>query len=599
MATATNELKINNLSVSQAPHLAMAIQVHNERVQAGKVEGTLIDELPDTGTKRSQVYQGRMYKEDVESLIQYLSIDLREEVKAKGKKQLPTAADHLLKKLKEANLKKLPKEAKAPKAQLKPQEPEAASEAAQPKSRSATLREAAERKGYKVVDLPKAPDLKPEDIEGTPTSETEEETAEPAQAAEPEYETEVIGDVDMGLDALMAALADEEDEVPVPEPAKSVSVKFEEPKPELKAVPKEEPKATSEKAPVKPQEPPKPEPKAQPQVDPESPEGIALAQMELGKNPIADAPGGILDLSHKRSPWKVAIDCVNYPVLLRELFFYDLHGELAAAEAETNTGRPSKLYGVAVDRDRTGHLSTISSVTGTYGTIPPHEVYADLMKELRSPDNDYKARPTRIYVSPDGGRQVLHIEFDGILDTKTAQDEMKMSMHLVTSVDGSTRHHVRLIAHNVASDCEVMGIVKDQNFSLATRHTRTLKDRHVAFRDTLATMVKEWNNDIAPMMALFNGVGFDREYALSLIESIMLKAKIPQQHIDNAKTFYKKDQVTTNVERDTPFRVLTGVSQYLTKSLEDRPERLDRFRDALNRNSQAVIYKALEKLRKQ
>src|SRR5690554_3225456 len=115
---------------------------------------------------------------------------------------------------------------------------------------------------------------------------------------------------------------------------------------------------------------------------------------QVQKSPMADRI--LANLSDMDDAWDFACDSVDFPVMVKELKF-EHEGEEVMAEGFTNTGRECKYYGVVVDRNRVGALSTIATVTGMYDTLPPAATYLDLKRDLDEAGID--SQPRQLYIS--------------------------------------------------------------------------------------------------------------------------------------------------------------------------------------------------------
>jgi hypothetical protein len=284
--------------------------------------------------------------------------------------------------------------------------------------------------------------------------------------------------------------------------------------------------------------------------------------------------------------WDVAMEAVDYPVMIKPLF-YDYDAGQMEATGTTNTGRDSQFFGVVVDRNKNGELSTIACVTDTYSTIPPAETYHSLMKEMEEMGID--GTPSYLYVSGSGGRQVLTVDIEGQM-APNCQDEIGMAVQLLTSLDGTKKHSIRLVAYNKTTDAELVGITTEE-FNINARHTKTIRERHIAFQSTIMSMVGQWNDVIAPALAMMFDAKFDRQAALTLLENIMEDANIPERHRKNATTHYTSSVV--DGDEHSIYQVMSGLSTYLSTELGEKPERAEKLRGDINKRARKHINKAL------
>lgn len=304
-------------------------------------------------------------------------------------------------------------------------------------------------------------------------------------------------------------------------------------------------------------------------------------------NPIVNHPSGV-NIDHKDDAWGYAIDCVSYPVILKELFWYDDSPEAPhTASGVTNTGRDVQFYGVVVDKDRVESYQTIAVVTGLYDTIAASEVYSTLKDDFDKLNVD--ANPYRVYVAGNGGAHELSIK---IADMEWINSSNTVNMHMVvnTSVDGSKRHSVRLAAVD-GDGVEVMAVSK-ATFNLSARHTKTIRERHAAFSTVITTLIDEWNKSIIPFMELMNECEFNKTTAMEILSDIMDNADIPDKHQENALRHYE----SLNRQNDTLYGAIHGVSSYFSRELADKPERLNKFREDITKKSQKTIQKVIDKM---
>lgn len=303
-------------------------------------------------------------------------------------------------------------------------------------------------------------------------------------------------------------------------------------------------------------------------------------------NPIASHPNGVMKLN---GSWETAFDVVDYPVKIVPLLYKGEADELHPAVGDTNTGRDTEFFGVLVDRNRTGQAGIIATVTGRYGSLPTKEVYQNLKIDIEK--SGMIGVPRNVYVSGNGGRSILTVAIssDPADVIEVGGDRLVTSFTLDTSVDGSTRHAMRLV---VVDDegVELVGF-GDRSFSVGTRHTRTIADRHESFQHILISLATEWNQNIAPMLMLMNDCKFDRTAALDFFETILSTAEVPERHIKNALSSYSPDG------EQSVYSVLKGVSSYLSDALKEKPERLEDLRARINKKSAKVIKQTLEKFK--
>lgn len=333
----------------------------------------------------------------------------------------------------------------------------------------------------------------------------------------------------------------------------------------------------------------------------------AVAQTPVIENPVTEVPAVEQKETKQSSPklglapvslpkdtadaWDYAINAVSYPVFIKELFFKhtDDDGEEFTENAEgmTNTGRETKFFGVVVDRNNDGRLSTISTVTDTYDTIPVPQVYNDLKNDLVALNIEHY--PERVYVSGNGGMQELRVKIPGC-EWVNSEKQITLALRVNTSIDGKTKHQVSLCA--VDQDGVELSGIDNVSFNLAGRHTKTIRERHIAFTSVLNNIVESWNTVIVPSMVLMSDSKFDRQFAVELIKNICEESGIPERHADKATTYFES-KVSGECSL---FDVYHGLNAYLEESMDTKRERLATFREKMNKTAGKIQKQVLAKL---
>jgi len=537
-----------SLTPKAAPHFNWAVQRHNEALDSGELEGGTVLPFADDSATEKQDYAPNyeVLSTDLGSLVHFLDTVLKEESKQSGQKYPPAAAPLVreLKKLKPAK----PKFRRPKAAPVEQQEQKA------PETEEAPVVDLSALDDVEVESEGKADEVEPvseEKTESTSAPVEEEPTIEPDTKEEAKDWAEFMSLLD-GVD----------DDSSLPEFMRNPD--------KYKPLPEEEKK----------EEPEVVETQSEPEPEPE------------GMNPIAKYPTGVMDLTQVENAWDMAIDCVDYPFDVVPLYFQE-NDDYQEAKGITTSGRDTQFFGVVTDRDRIGEKQVISTVTGLYGVLPPKAAYESLRHELEAMEIPHK--PQRVYVSQEGGRQSLTIDIEDRL-ASNCRDNIKMTVQLITSIDGTKKHHLRLLAHNVDTGTELMGLTS-QNFNLTARHTRGVVESHIAFETTITNLIKEWNESIQPMIALMLDSKFDRQFALNMLESVLEEANVPEQHRKNAAAYY--DSSVKSKETDhSMYRVVEGMSEYFASSLKDKPERLNEFHDMIAKRSWKMIKTTMAKLAK-
>jgi hypothetical protein len=304
-------------------------------------------------------------------------------------------------------------------------------------------------------------------------------------------------------------------------------------------------------------------------------------------NPIKEKANGIMNLYslEKTRAWELAMDVVDFPVQIVPLHYED-KGEYPLAKGSTNTNRDVQFFGVVVDRNRTGDKQVIATVTDSYHTINNAKVYKDLMNDLDGAN--VENHPEKVYVSSNGGRQSLLVKLPKMATPVLSVGKFSMSISLVTSVDGTLKHSISVNPLD-ESGRTVFGM--ESSFSFSSKHTKNLKERHVAFSAVIDKMLSEWNEVIAPMLTLMDGTELKANEALLLTQEILESSKIPEKHVKKMVEEFDDYRQT-----HTPLSVLHDITSYIDDTLaENRPERVEQFKKALNKTAMKIIKNKLKK----
>lgn len=298
----------------------------------------------------------------------------------------------------------------------------------------------------------------------------------------------------------------------------------------------------------------------------------ALAENTLLKNreivPLSRMDKGVA--------WESAIDAVDYPVFITNAY-YQKDGEFVNANGRTSSGRDKHFNLVVVDKLRDGNLQAITAVTGMYGTIKTADVYVDFRTQLNEMGKKYNLRD--LFVTSNGGRQELLLEFEGMSGVNNVPDEITMRVRLNTSVDGSSLHSLTMIAYNKTGD--VSHNVYGGDYKLAARHTNTLNERSVNFAPSILKIIEEWNTTIMPTMELMFNKKFNRDVALDLVEKIAGDAGMGERHREKIRSLYQSGSIRTNDKTDSLYRINSVIGQYIEDEMEFQRDLQERFRSSV------------------
>jgi hypothetical protein len=299
-------------------------------------------------------------------------------------------------------------------------------------------------------------------------------------------------------------------------------------------------------------------------------------------NPIKSKKNGTIILAsyENDAAWQLAFNVVNYPVEVVPLYW----GDNNLAKGMTNSNRNVQHFGILVDRNRDNNKQVIATVTDSYHTINTESVYRDLHKDLLQ--SVVIGKPERVYVSTNGGRQTLTVRLEKLTTPVLSIGSFSMAINLTTSVDGTLKHSISVNPID-ESGRTVFGI--ESEFSFSSKHTKNIKERHVAFSLIIESMLREWNEVIAPMMSLMDSTKLDANVALDLVKNILEASGIPDKHTN------KMIDDVSEGSNHTALSVLHGITSYIDDALSDnRPERVEQFKKTLNKTAMKVIKNKLK-----
>lgn len=269
----------------------------------------------------------------------------------------------------------------------------------------------------------------------------------------------------------------------------------------------------------------------------------------------------------KESAWEQAIDAVDYPVEIHPAF-YMKDDTFNNGKSLTNTGRESQFQMIVVDKLRNGNMNPIACVSDTYGTVSTASAYQELRDQLDAEGIDYSVKS--LYVSGNGGSQLLNIRFNDIMDMAGIPDRISLMIQFASSVDGSKSHTINLFAYNHDIDAifDFSGSVQ----RLSARHTTTLQTRTINFMPAIIKLVKNWNDQIVPFMMLMRDSEFDRDLAVKLVEEIATDAQMGERNTDKIKTIVGQNVL----DRDTQYSLYdlnNVIGKFINDEMDDKPER--------------------------
>ena len=288
--------------------------------------------------------------------------------------------------------------------------------------------------------------------------------------------------------------------------------------------------------------------------------------------------------------WEWTIDMVDYPVKIVPAFFGTEDGDgYKIARGMTNTGRETQYQFVLCDKYRTGEMLPISSVSDTYGTMSTKTAYDDLRKQLDASGVEYKIE--ELYVSGNGGSQVLSIRFPKRRDFKGNEDALSLILRFDSSYDGSRSHSLNLVAYFVKDDAilDFGGKVE----KLKARHTTTITDRTINFIPSIAKLLEEWDKTIIPFVMFMQDSEFDMSQVREIIEKLCEDAGIGERHTTKIVGSIENKRVTE--KKMSFFDCTLAIGAYLNQNMEHKPEQQERFVKNLGKSMRKNANKFIKK----
>ena len=300
---------------------------------------------------------------------------------------------------------------------------------------------------------------------------------------------------------------------------------------------------------------------------------------------LAEANFGIVRLGSDdvEADWDTAIDAVDYPVHIVPAF-YQHNDEYVEASGKTSGGRGKTFNMVVVDKLRNGQQEAIACVTGRYGSLNVANTYRDLKEQLNGVD--YKL--ARLYVTENGGFQSLTLEFDLDALDGTADD---LTMHIIlnTSIDGTSSHTMSARAYSKTGGFSTA--IMAGNGKLSARHTTTIENRTINFVPTVCNLLENWNDIIAPTMALLCDTKYDASLANELLDRIAEDSGVSEPHREKIGMLYNSSSVRTNEQGHSLYRIQATIAQYVNDEMEEKPELQNRILNGLDKKIRKMCKK--------
>jgi len=276
--------------------------------------------------------------------------------------------------------------------------------------------------------------------------------------------------------------------------------------------------------------------------------------------------------------WNLAKDVVDYPAGIVDGYWQDEDGNFFDATGMTRDGRDKAFRFVIVDPYRIGAFQTIACVSDTYGTLNTRQIYEELHSDLEN--MDITVYPFEVYVSPNGGQQMLVLEVEN-LSTWDGPDRMSMQIVLITSVDGSTRHAIKAVPFNKETRAPMS--IYGHAYNLAARHTTTIKERSINMIPSITSLVGKWDSDIIPMMSLLCEEEFDQNEALAIADELADEIGLAEKHKERVTNLYPTQHMATNETRHNMYRVVSAICQTINDVGQEKRQWLNRHTEKMEK----------------
>lgn len=297
----------------------------------------------------------------------------------------------------------------------------------------------------------------------------------------------------------------------------------------------------------------------------------------LGENEeLINSKTGVLNLQNNEpeEAWWRAINAVAYPVE-KVLGFWQKDNQPIPAAGLSSQGRKKEYSFIVTDRNRVGDYDAIACVTGIYQSPLLYDLYLDLHESLNRTGK--KIRPIDLFVTQNGGAQVLTLQVDGLTNIQGLPDAAEMRLVVETSVDGTTSHNLNVLVHNKEGD--ISSTVYGNGFVHLSRHTlNNYVSGKMDFTEALEGLVDGWNEKIIPTMIFMNDQTFDKGLALRLIERMSEECKFSKNAAAKVRELYESKNLRTNAIHDSLYRVNMAFSQYFSDELDEKRELQNRRR---------------------
>ena len=236
--------------------------------------------------------------------------------------------------------------------------------------------------------------------------------------------------------------------------------------------------------------------------------------------------------------WNQAIEHVDMPIQ-QVVGQYQLTedgkpvGEHLKADYVTDSGREGVYYFMIVDRWKDGNWKVLSPTSDYYAALPVPAIYENLRDSLDATGSEYHI--TQCYNSYTGGTQSLSLEVTDLAGVG-AQITSGMTMQIVleTSLDRSKRHTMNVFPKTPEGQV-IFFKDRSSNYGLSVRHTESAREKAVDFNSAIGTMVKHWNEDIAPVLDFLADGELDTKTINTLIANIIDDAGVANSTADKIK----------------------------------------------------------------
>jgi hypothetical protein len=307
-------------------------------------------------------------------------------------------------------------------------------------------------------------------------------------------------------------------------------------------------------------------------------------------NPILQYSNCVMPLANLSAvdAWNIAKDVVEYPISIENLRTLSPHttksnviiaaNECEIVRAKSVKGSIGPIFGVLVDRDRSGQSYLINTCSSRYTLKPTADVYSEIQTQLTELNINHRLES--VYVSSNGGQQQLTINLIDLSFKSNSAGEYNLALLVTTSIDGSKAHQLDLIV----IDNRGIPLYGMESISLNffTKHTSKMIDRLTAFNIILESVTTNWNEVILPLLVIMDTPGKNQSFVIDAVKSMLDSGDIPDRHIEAYMDAMAEPPRTI-------LQAMTQMGSYFEETMSDRYERKQALRAKFNKSASKIL----------